>query len=103
MELSPIRHRPPQKAHGAYSDKSPLVCAHLLAADTEMAVYSTEGRAVVFHTASLSPKSSRSTQGVGVMTLKPKYRVSDARPLERRPSSIRPATGRAACPSRARC
>ena len=36
---------------------------------------------MVFHTASLNPKSTRSTQGVGVMTLKPKYTVADARPL----------------------
>jgi len=46
-----------------------------------MAVRSTEGRCVVFHTASLSTKATRTTQGVGVMTLKPKYRVEDVRPL----------------------
>ena len=47
-----------------------------------MAVISTEGRCVVFHTASLNPKTTRSTQGVAVMTLKPKYRVERALPLE---------------------
>ena len=41
---------------GAYSDKSPLVAAFLLQEDTEMAVWSTEGRVVVFHTAALTPK-----------------------------------------------
>lgn len=46
-----------------------------------MAVTSTEGRVVVFHTAALTPKTTRSTQGVNVMTLKPKYKVADARPL----------------------
>ena len=66
---------------GAYSDKSPLVTALLLREDTEMAVVSTEGRAVVFHTASLAPKATRSTQGVNVMTLKPKYKVEYAKPL----------------------
>ena len=70
-----------KKLTGAYSDKSPLVCAHLLTDDVEMAVCSTEGRAVVFHTASLNPKTTRSTQGVNVMTLKPKYRVEWAKPL----------------------
>ncbi|MPM49267.1 DNA gyrase subunit A [bioreactor metagenome] len=70
-----------KKLTGAYSDKSPLVTAQLLTEDTEMAVFSTEGRALVFHTASLAPKSTRSTQGVAVMTLKPKYKLSDARPL----------------------
>ena len=52
-----------------------------LAEDQEMAVCSTEGRCVVFHTASLNPKSTRSTQGVNIMTLKPKYKVEWARPL----------------------
>ena len=71
-----------KKLTGAYSDKSPLVSAILLTADREMAVISTEGRCVVFHTASLNPKTTRATQGVAVMTLKPKYRVEKALPLE---------------------
>ncbi len=66
---------------GAYSDKSPLVSALLLKEDMEVAVCSTEGRAVVFHTASLNPKSTRSTHGVAVMTLKPKYKLAWAAPL----------------------
>ena len=70
-----------KKLTGAYSDKSPLAAACLLTEDTEMAVTSTEGRAVVFHTAALTPKTTRSTQGVNVMTLKPKYKVANARPL----------------------
>ncbi len=70
-----------KKLTGAYSDKSPLVSALVLAEDTEVAVCSTEGRCVVFHTASLTPKATRSTQGVNVMTLKPKYKVEWAKPL----------------------
>jgi len=70
-----------KKLTGAYSDKSPLVPALLLKEDLEMAVTSTEGRCLIFHTASLAPKSTRATQGVNVMTLKPKYQVADARPL----------------------
>ncbi len=66
---------------GAYSDKSPLVGVLMLSEDFEVAVTSTEGRCVVFHTASLNPKSTRSTQGVNVMTLKPKYKVERVRPL----------------------
>ena len=61
--------------------QSPLAAAVHLREDTEMAVTSTEGRCVVFHTAALNPKTTRSTQGVNVMTLKPKYQVADARPL----------------------
>ncbi len=71
-----------RKLTGAYSDKSPLASAYLLAEDREMAVISTEGRCVVFHTASLNPKTTRNTQGVNVMTLKPRYRVERALPLE---------------------
>ena len=74
-----------RKLTGAYSDKSPLVTAMLLTEDLEVAVTSTEGRCVVFHTASLNPKSTRSTQGVGIMTLKPKYRLAEARPLDQTP------------------
>ena len=70
---------------GAYSDKSPLACALLLQEDTELAVYSTEGRVVVFHTAALTPKSTRSTQGVNVMNLKPKYRLETVKPLDQTP------------------
>ena len=72
---------------GAYSDKSPLVCAFLLKEDFEVAVYSTEGRVVIFHTASLNPKSTRNTQGINVMTLKPKYKVENALPLTETPIS----------------
>ena len=70
-----------KKLTGAYSDKSPLVCAFLLKEDLELAVHSTEGRCLVFHTAVLNPKSTRSTQGVGVMTLKPKYKLESVKPL----------------------
>ena len=70
-----------KKLTGAYSDKSPLVSAFLLKEDFEAAVISTEGRCMIFHTASLNPKTTRNTQGVNVMTLKPKYRVEKVLPL----------------------
>ena len=71
-----------RKLTGAYSDKSPLTAVLLLREDLELAVYSTEPRALIFNTALLSPKTTRSTQGVQVMTLKPKYRLAVAKPLE---------------------
>jgi len=70
---------------GAYSDKSPLVRGFLLREDMEMAVWSTEGRCLIFHTAALNPKTTRTTQGVAVMTLKPKYKVEGAAPLDQTP------------------
>ena len=55
---------------GAYSDKSPLVSVLPLREEREVAVISGEGRCVIFQTALLAPKTSRSTQGVQVMQLK---------------------------------
>ena len=37
-----------------------------------MVLYSTDGRALLFSTAQLSPKTSRDTQGVAVLSLKKK-------------------------------
>ena len=71
-----------KKLTSAYSDKAPLVTAFLVREDFEAAVISTEGRCLVFHTASLNPKTTRTTQGVNVMTLKPKYRVEKVLPLD---------------------
>ena len=64
-----------RKLTGAYSDKSPLACIRHLDEDCELAVYSNEPRCLIFHTALLAPKTTRSTQGVAVMTLKPKYHL----------------------------
>ena len=83
-----------KKLTGAYSDKSPLAAAFLLGEDFEAAVISTEGRCMIFHTAALNPKTTRSTQGVNVMTLKPKYHVEKVLPLERT-SIVNPARYRA--------
>ena len=70
-----------KKLVNAYSDKSPLVKVLPLGGDIECAAFSTEGRALIFSTALLAPKTSRSTQGVGVMTLKPRYSLADVVPL----------------------
>ena len=70
-----------KKLTGAYSDKSPLVTAMLLREDLEVAVYSSDGRCMIFHTAALAPKTTRTTQGVNVMALKAKRVVTDAKPL----------------------
>lgn len=68
-----------RKLTGAYSDKAPLACIHRLDEDCELAVYSNEPRCLIFHTALLAPKTTRSTQGVAVMTLKPKYHLESVR------------------------
>ena len=71
-----------RKLTGAYSDKSPLAALLHLREDRELVLYSTEPRALIFNTALLSPKSTRTTQGVQVMTLKPKYQLSEVKALE---------------------
>ena len=71
-----------KKLTGAYSDKSPLVKAIALDEDAQMAVYSSDGRAAIFSTAQLNPKTTRNTQGVAVLTLKKKAVLSDAVLLE---------------------
>ena len=67
-----------KKLTGAYSDKSPLIKAVALDVDEQMVVYSTDGRAAIFSTAQLLPKTTRNTQGVAVMTLKKKATLRDA-------------------------
>ena len=71
-----------KKLTGAYSDKSPLVCAMVLEEDVQIALYSSDGRAAIFSTAQLLPKTTRNTIGVAVMTLKKKAVLQNAILLE---------------------
>ena len=71
-----------RKLTGAYGDKSPLVSMTRLAEDRELAVYSTEPRVVIFHTALLAPKTTRSSQGVQLINLKKNYRPERICPVE---------------------
>ena len=63
---------------GAYSDKSPLVSLLPLDGEREIAVFSTEGRALLFSSALLTPKTSRTTIGVALMNVKKKYVIERA-------------------------
>ena len=71
-----------RKLTGAYCDKSPLVKAVALDTDEQMVVYSTDGRAAIFSTAQLLPKTTRNTQGVAVLTLKKKAVLKEAQLLK---------------------
>ena len=64
-----------RKLTGAYSDKSPLAALVPLTEDRELALISTEPRALLLHTALLAPKTTRATQGVAVMNMKPRYHL----------------------------
>ena len=67
-----------KKLTAAFSDKSPLKSAFALSADEQIAVYSADGRALIFSSAQLLPKTTRNTQGVSVMALKKKSAVTYA-------------------------
>ena len=67
-----------RKLTGAYSDKSVLRGCMSFETDVQMAVYSTDGRCLIFSTAQLLPKTTRNTQGVSVMSLKKKAILSHA-------------------------
>ncbi len=64
---------------GAYSDKSPLKAVFFLdAEDEQIVVYSTDGRALIFSAAQLAAKSTRTSQGVAVLSLKKKAALERA-------------------------
>lgn len=60
---------------GAYSDKSPLVEVIQIQEDGEFVLFTTEGRALLINSEVLQTKASRTTQGVAVLKLKPKYKL----------------------------
>ena len=68
-----------RKLTGAYSEKAPLAAILRLTEDGEVAVYSDEPRCLILHTALLAPKTTRSSQGVAVMTLKRNHRLTEAK------------------------
>ncbi|HBD87129.1 MAG TPA: topoisomerase IV, partial [Clostridiales bacterium] len=65
----------------AYSDKSPLAALIVLEEETQIALFSSEGRALIINSSLLALKNSRSAQGVNVMSLKPKFKLQNARRL----------------------
>ena len=71
-----------KKLVNAYSDKSPLRAVIRLSGEADLCCVSDDGRAIVFNTALLQPKTSRSAQGVAVMTLKARRTLDRAKLLE---------------------
>ncbi|MCL2081479.1 MAG: topoisomerase IV [Oscillospiraceae bacterium] len=64
-----------RKLQNAFSDKSPAVSFMVLEGDRELIMTTTEPRAIVFHSAQLSPKTTRNTQGVSVISPKGRHRA----------------------------
>ena len=71
-----------RKLVNAYSDKSPVVAVMVIGEEMDVACYSSDDRVLVFNTAQLQVKTSRSTQGVAVMTLKAKRTLVKALPVK---------------------
>lgn len=71
-----------KKLTGAYSDKSPVVDIIYIQEDCEIMLTSSQGRVLLFHTGSLAEKSSRTTIGVNVLTLKKGHRLMSANIFE---------------------
>ena len=63
----------------AISDKSPVAVFRQIAEDTELVIVSSAGRMLLFSTGSISPKTTKDTAGVAVMTLKKGQRVLEVR------------------------
>jgi len=72
-----------RKLTGAYSDKSPVKGIFLVTDEAaQMVVYATDGRALIFSASQLTAKTTRSTIGVAVMSLKKNKLVERAVLLE---------------------
>lgn len=67
-----------KKLANAYTSKARLIKMFLVTENTDILVLSTNGRAIVFNTGMILPKSARDTIGVQVMTLKAKAEVDNA-------------------------
>lgn len=65
-----------KKLINAYSDKSKLVTVKYITDDTDMVIYSSIDKVMVFSTTCLNPKTTRDTQGVAVMNMKKKSVVT---------------------------
>ena len=71
-----------KKLVNAYSDKSPLCSVIKLTRETDLCCFSSDDRALVFNSSLLQPKTSRSAQGVAVMSLKARRTLDRAKLLE---------------------
>lgn len=91
-----------KKLINAYGDKSPLAAALYIPEDTDIVICGSNGRKLLLNTASVSPKTTKNTQGVQAMALKKKNDKVDSmhiysegefeKPYRYRPKNL-PAAG----------
>lgn len=72
-----------KKLTGAYSDKSPVSTVLPLESDTQIVIFTSDERAVIFNSALMAPKTTRNTQGVQVVSLKKNRILQSATLLEK--------------------
>ena len=72
-----------KKLKNAFSDKSPTVGVIIIDGEEDVVIYSDNGRAIVINSALLTPKTSRTTQGVTCMKFgRGKHYVTNAKLLK---------------------
>ena len=71
-----------RKLLGAYNDKSPVVAIASIREDGEFLLTSSQGRMLLVHTGAIQSKTTRSTQGVAVMTFRKGSRLLKAEKFE---------------------
>lgn len=63
----------------AFSDKAPVAAVLYIKEDCDVVLTSTAGRVLLINTGAVSPKTTKDTAGVNVMTLKKYHKLSSAR------------------------
>ncbi len=63
----------------AYSNKAPIVSCMYIPEDTEIVITSTAGRHLLVNTAAISPKTTKDTAGVNVLTVKKYHKLQSVR------------------------
>lgn len=66
----------------AYCNKFPIVDILYIHEDTELVLTSTAGRLLLINTAAISPKTTKDTAGVNVLTLKKYHKLQSVRPYK---------------------
>lgn len=64
----------------AYCNKFPIACIRHVPEDTDLVLESTSGRHLLINTGLISPKTTKDTQGVSVMTMKKNHILKNVRP-----------------------
>ena len=83
MELSSYQTKTNRrKLVGAYSAASPLVSIQQVLEDGEFLLTASNTRMLLIHSGAISPKSTRNTQGVAVMTLKRNHFLEKVAPYQ---------------------